>query len=91
VERRLDTRHPARTVVYLLLPDGRRHACSALELSATGLLLQAPDIGLSEGQKVELAFMIHIGRITHLLRRRATVAHVSSHGTGFRIDSAASR
>ena len=36
VERRLHTRHRARTTVYITTPTGRKKLCRAINLSATG-------------------------------------------------------
>ena len=35
MERRLHTRHRARTTVYITIPGGRRKLCRAVNLSAT--------------------------------------------------------
>jgi len=90
VERRQNQRHRSRTVVYLLLPGGRRQVCRAANLSSTGVFLQAGDLGLQKGQRVELAFAIDFGIVTRLHRRHAIVAHVSDGGTGLMMDAAAS-
>lgn len=89
MERRQVTRHRSRTVVYLLLPGGRRHVCRAANLSATGVFLQAEGLDLEKGQRVDLAFAIDFGIVTRLHRRQAVVAHVSDVGTGLMMDSAA--
>jgi hypothetical protein len=39
VERRLHTRHRARTIVYITVPGGRRKLCKAVNLSATGVFI----------------------------------------------------
>jgi len=82
VERRLTTRHRARTTVYVLLPGSHRRLCRARNLSATGVFVETGDMGLRKGQTVELAFAISLGTITKLHRRTAIVAHVSRGGTG---------
>jgi hypothetical protein len=91
VERRHHTRHRARTLVYILMPDGRRSLCKAVNLSATGVFIRTSGLGLRKGQKVQLAFAINLGAITKLHRRSAVVAHVSGGGTGLMMDSYASR
>lgn len=75
--------------MYLLLPGGRRHACRAINLSSTGVFLDAGGLGLQKGQRVDLAFAIDFGTITRLHRRQAIVAHVSDDGTGLMMDAAA--
>ena len=91
MERRLHTRHRARTVVYILLPAGRRRVCSAVNLSATGVFLRTSGLGLRKGQRVDLAFAINLGTVTKLHRRTAVVAHVSGGGTGLMMESQANR
>ena len=91
VERRLHTRHRARTIVYIIMPDGRRSLCKAVNLSATGVFIRTSGLGLRKGQKVELAFAINLGTITKLHRRTAVVAHVSGGGTGLMMEAYAVR
>lgn len=92
MERRLHTRHRARTTVYLVsLPGKRGHICRAHNLSATGVFIETAGLGLRQGQQVELAFAINLGSVTKIHRRTATVAHVSGGGTGLRMESYAGR
>lgn len=91
VERRLHTRHRARTLVYIIMPDSRRSLCKAVNLSATGVFIRTSGMGLRKGQKVQLAFAINLGAITKVHRRTAVVAHVSGGGTGLMMDAYASR
>lgn len=91
MERRLHTRHRARTTVYVTVPGGRKKLCRAMNLSATGVFLETANLGLRKGQQVELAFAIHLGSITKLHRRRAIVAHVSRGGTGLMMDVSSGR
>jgi hypothetical protein len=85
VERRLTTRHRARTTVYLLLPGKPRRLCRASNLSASGVFVETGDLGLQRGQSVELAFAISLGKVTKIHRRTAVVAHISRGGTGLRM------
>ena len=64
VERRLHTRHRARTTVYITTPHGRKKLCRAINLSATGVFVETTNLGLRKGQQVELAFAINLGAIT---------------------------
>jgi len=91
LERRLHTRHRARTLVYIIMPDGRRSLCKAVNLSATGVFIRTSGMGLRKGQSVELAFAINLGTITKLHRRTAIVAHVSGGGTGLMMEAYAAR
>ncbi|MFO7278260.1 MAG: PilZ domain-containing protein [Pseudomonadota bacterium] len=87
MERRLHTRHRARTTVYITLPGGRRKMCKAVNLSATGVFIETVNLGLRKGQQVELTFAINLGSVTKLHRRTAVVAHVSRGGTGLMMES----
>ncbi|MBX5461344.1 MAG: PilZ domain-containing protein [Steroidobacteraceae bacterium] len=87
MERRLHTRHRARTTVYITIPGGRRKLCKAVNLSATGVFIETSNLGLRKGQQVELAFAINLGAITKLHRRTAIVAHVSRGGTGLLMEA----
>jgi PilZ domain len=87
VERRLHTRHRARTTVYITTPHGRKRLCKAINLSATGVFIETTNLGLRKGQQVTLAFAINLGAITKLHRRTAVVAHVSRGGTGLMMDA----
>jgi len=91
VERRLHTRHRARTTVYINIPGGRRKLCRAVNLSATGVFIETSNLGLRKGQQVELSFAINLGAVTKLHRRTAVVAHVSRGGTGLLMEAYNSR
>lgn len=91
MERRLHTRHRARTTVYINIPGGRRKLCRAVNLSATGVFIETTNLGLRKGQQVELSFAINLGAITKLHRRTAVVAHVSRGGTGLLMEAYSSR
>jgi hypothetical protein len=87
VERRLHTRHRARTTVYIKVPGGNRKLCRAVNLSATGVFIETSNLGLRKGQQVELSFAINLGAVTKLHRRTAVVAHVSRGGTGLLMEA----
>ena len=88
MERRLHTRHRARTIVYITVPGGgRRKLCKAVNLSATGVFIETTNLGLRKGQQVVLSFAISLGTVTKLHRRTAVVAHVSRGGTGLMMES----
>lgn len=91
MERRLHTRHRARTTVYITVPGGRRKLCRAVNLSATGVFIETTNLGLRKGQQVELAFAINLGTVTKLHRRTAVVAHVSKGGTGLLMEAYSAR
>jgi len=86
LERRLHTRHRARTTVYITT-GGKRKLCKAVNLSATGVFIETTNLGLRKGQHVELAFAINLGTVTKLHRRTAVVAHVSRGGTGLMMEA----
>ncbi len=87
MERRLHTRHRARTTVYITLPTSGRRLCRAVNLSATGVVIHTTNLGLRKGQNGEPVFAINLGTITKLHRRTAVVAHVSRGGTGLMMES----
>ena len=87
MERRLHTRHRARTTVYITVPGGNRKLCKAVNLSATGVFIETTNLGLRKGQTVVLSFAINLGTVTKLHRRTAVVAHVSLGGTGLMMES----
>src|SRR5579875_1550267 len=87
LERRLHTRHRARTTVYITTQGGTRKLCRAVNLSATGVFIETTNLGLRKGQHVELAFAINLGAVTKLHRRTAVVAHVSRGGTGLMMEA----
>ena len=87
MERRLHTRHRARTIVFVSLPGGYRRLCKAVNLSATGVFIETTDLGLRKGQQVVLSFAINLGAVTKVHRRTAVVAHVSRGGTGLMMES----
>lgn len=91
LERRLHTRHRARTTVYITVQGGRKKLCRAVNLSATGVYIQTSNLGLRKGQQVELSFAINLGSVTKIHRRKAIVAHVSRGGTGLMMDAYATR
>jgi hypothetical protein len=91
VERRLHTRHRARTTVYITVPGGCRRLCKAVNLSATGVFIETSNLGLRKGQTVVLSFAINLGTVTKLHRRTAVVAHVSRGGTGLMMESYTAR
>lgn len=91
LERRLHTRHRARTTVYITVLNGRKKLCRAVNLSATGVYIQTSNLGLRKGQQVELSFAINLGTVTKIHRRKAIVAHVSRGGTGLMMDAYATR
>jgi hypothetical protein len=87
MERRLHTRHRARTTVYISVPGRGGKLCRAQNLSANGVFVQTDNLGLAKGAIVELAFAINLGKVTKIHRRQAVVAHVTHGGTGLRMES----
>ncbi len=87
MERRLHTRHGARTTVYVQVPGRGGKLCKARNLSANGVFVENRDLSLVKGALVELAFAINLGAVTKLHRRTAIVAHVSHAGTGLRMEA----
>jgi hypothetical protein len=91
MERRLHTRHRARTTVYITYPGRTGKLCKARNLSANGVFVETSNLGLRKGQQVELAFAINLGSVTKIHRRTAVVAHISGGGTGLMMESYGTR
>ena len=87
MERRLHTRHRARTAVYVSMPGKPGRLCRARNLSANGVFIETENLGLRKGSAVQLAFAINLGVVTKIHRRTAVVAHVSRGGTGLMMES----
>src|SRR3984957_4572497 len=71
MERRLHTRHRARTTVYVVMSGHKSRICKAKNLSANGVFVETENLGLRKGQQVQLAFAINLGLITKIHRRTA--------------------
>jgi hypothetical protein len=82
MERRLHTRHRARTEVFIRNGDTRTR-CKAENLSASGVAIRTDNLGLKVGTVVELAFVINLGAVAKIHRRSATVRYVRNGVTGF--------
>jgi hypothetical protein len=91
MERRLHTRHRARTTVYVVMSGRKSRICKAKNLSANGVFVETENLGLRKGQQVQLAFAINLGLITKIHRRTAIVAHVTRGGTGLMMEQFAGR
>jgi hypothetical protein len=87
MERRLHTRHRARTAVYVSVPGRPGKLCRARNLSANGVFIETENLGLKKGTTVHLAFAINLGVVTKIHRRTAIVAHVTKGGTGLMMES----
>lgn len=86
MERRLHTRHRARTQIFV--KHGKsRIKCMAVNLSASGVAVKSEEnLGLRIGQVVELAFTINLGAVVKIHRRTAKVCHVKNGITGFHME-----
>lgn len=87
MERRLHSRHKARTMVFVSIPGRAGRLCRAKNLSATGVFIETTNMGLKKGTTVQLAFAINLGTVTKIHRRTAIVAHVSRGGTGLMMEN----
>lgn len=91
MERRLHTRHRARTAVFVAVPGRPGKLCRARNLSANGVFIETENLGLKKGATVHLAFAINLGVVTKIHRRTAIVAHITKGGTGLMMESVAAR
>ncbi len=87
MERRLHSRHKARTMVVVLIPGRPGKLCRAKNLSANGVFIETSNMGLKKGTTVQLAFAINLGTVTKIHRRTAIVAHISRGGTGLMMEN----
>src|ERR1700722_14303187 len=78
MERRLHTRHRARTTVYVVMSGRKSRICKAKNLSANGVFVETENLGLRKGQQVQLAFAINLGLVTKIHRR---ACHARRQGT----------
>jgi len=83
VERRCHVRHRANTDVRIKTSSGKSKLCKAVNLSAEGVAIETSDMGLSTGEVVELTFIINLGLVSKLHRRKARVVHIRNGVTGF--------
>jgi hypothetical protein len=87
MERRLHTRHRARTAVYVSVPGPSRQVVSRAKSERERRVHRDENLGLKKGATVHLAFAINLGVVTKIHRRTAIVAHVSKGGTGLMMES----
>lgn len=86
MERRLHTRHRARTQVFITPPGQRRVGCTAVNLSANGVAVKTEKMGLRGGTVCDLAFVINLGSVVKIHRRSAKVCFVKNGVTGFSME-----
>ena len=81
MERRLHTRHRARTTVYVVMSGRKSRICKAKNLSANGVFVETENLGLRKGQQVQLAFAINLGLVTkiHPQNRHRGACHPRRH------------
>ena len=82
MERRVHTRHRAKTRVFVRQGKTTK-MCKAINLSANGVAIQTNGMGLKPRQTVELCFAIDLGVVVKIHRREAEVRHVKNGVTGF--------
>jgi hypothetical protein len=86
VEKRLHTRHRAKTRVSIAAPGVALTLFRSGNLSAKGVYIVTGGLGLAPGTVVTLTFIIELGKVMKLHRRRAHVVHLHNGGTGFAMD-----
>lgn len=82
LDRRQSTRRHAQANVYLTCPGEPVRRCKINNLSASGIFIESGSLQLPEGSMVDLIFPITRGSVIKILRRRASVAHVTRSGAG---------
>lgn len=84
-ERRIRTRSPASTKVYVYRWGQPVLRSVAVNLSTRGVFLEMEPTGLISGNTVELVFPLVSGAIVKLTRFRAMVVHTCEHGVGLKL------
>jgi hypothetical protein len=82
MERRYSHRKSATVHVYVSFPGKPLKRFRTINLSAHGILIKTGKRMARPGAIATLIFVIRHGNLIRLHRRKATVAHVSSGGTG---------
>ncbi len=91
MERRLHTRHRARTPIFIH-HGGQLPKVTAVNLSARGVAVKSETVlGMRVGTVCELAFVINLGMVSKIHRRQARVVFVKNGITGFMMESYAER
>ncbi len=85
-EKRAHIRHRTKTRVSISAPGLAPVILRSTNLSATGVYILTAGLGLLPGTRAELTFVIPLGAVFKLHRRRATVIHLTNGGTGFKLD-----
>lgn len=88
LERRLHSRHKARSDVYVQTPAGNIH-CRAVNLSATGVGLQSitgTPLALTVGVTYRITFALNFDRMVKLHRRSATVKYIRNGIIGMQME-----
>lgn len=83
IERRFHNRYHAKTIVRIRADRGKQKVCKVADLSAHGVALRTDGFGLNKNQIVELTFIITLGTVVKLHRRKGRVCHVTKGVTGF--------
>lgn len=82
-ERRLHTRHRARTKMTVRRTSGARQTTSIVNLSVMGCCARTTDMQLRVHEEVELNFFINLGTMIKIHKRKARVAWVRNGMSGF--------
>lgn len=86
-ERRLHTRHRARTRVHIR-PEGKpSKMCVAANLSASGVAVKTEGMALPVGAVCELSFAIDLGAVVKIHKRIARVTYIRNGLTGFAMEA----
>jgi hypothetical protein len=80
--RRLTPRFPAKTEVRIRI-GSKSELRRCINLSAYGCAVETENMALKKKDRVEITFMIQLGKITKLHTRMATVIYVKNGITGF--------
>jgi len=77
-ERRLSSRHPNRSAVYLRTTHQALRRCHTVDWSAEGVSIDAAQLGLARGTVVQVALVLTCGELKKITHRTAEISHCSA-------------
>jgi PilZ domain len=82
INRRMNTRHRAKTEVRVRTKT-KSKLCTCVNISVDGCAVTTDDMNLKKNEAVELTFIIRLGKVAKLHKRKAIVIYVKDSITGF--------
>lgn len=85
IEHRSTTRHPVTCKVKVIAENKISTFGFARNLSQSGVFVVTEGLNLRKNSVVELIFVLNMGTLQKVHRRKGRVVHVTGGGTGFEI------